>query len=65
MKKNKKKKEEEGTQLTNLDKDGTTIEEQKINEEKEYISSKGEHLISLFLYFIYLQHKGIYWLMIL
>ena len=50
IEKKQKKEEEEGTQLTNLDKDGSTIEEQKINEEKEYISSKGEFLISLFLY---------------
>ena len=46
----KKKAEEEGTQLEDVDEQGLIVKNQKDANEKEYLSRNGEFLISLFLY---------------
>ena len=45
----KKKDEEEGTQLADLDEKGTVLEKEK-KEEKEYLGERGEFWITLLLY---------------
>ena len=50
LKKMDKKKEEEGTQLADLDEKGETLEKEKKTEEKEYVVNRGEFWITLILY---------------
>ena len=46
----KKKNEEEGTKLEDLNEQGEAIEKEKKGEKKEYIGSKGEFFLTLILY---------------